>query len=97
MNSFKEQLEFIHPDLSSLESYIEQKINELKKKEEPQLYSEKDVILISYPDQFQATGMSPLRALDLFIKEDLKSILNSVHILPFYPWTFDDGFGFPDY
>jgi sucrose phosphorylase len=61
---------------------------------------EKDVFLITYGDQFrdgQRTGENPLQALDKFCRKWLKDCINTVHILPFYPYTSDDGFSVLNY
>ncbi|MDH3308085.1 MAG: sugar phosphorylase, partial [Acidimicrobiia bacterium] len=60
-------------------------------------WSENDVWLITYPDQFRRQGEAPLRTLDLFFREHLGDRLNGVHILPFYPWSSDDGFSVLDF
>jgi len=59
--------------------------------------TERDSILITYGDQVQAQNPSPLQTLNLFCKEYLIGIVSGIHILPFYPWTSDDGFSVVDY
>ncbi len=59
--------------------------------------SEKDTILISYGDQVQHPGEAPLETLKLFLDKYLKEVINSVHILPFYPYSSDDGFSVINY
>ena len=59
--------------------------------------SERDAILIVYGDQVQDVGMPPLRVLADFCQKHLTGVVNAVHILPFYPWTSDDGFSVKDY
>lgn len=59
--------------------------------------SERDAILITYGDQVRDTGTPPLRVLADFCQKHLKGVVNAVHILPFYPWTSDDGFSVKDY
>lgn len=59
--------------------------------------SEKDTILITYGDQVQRPGEAPLKTLKLFLDTYLKGIVNSVHILPFYPYSSDDGFSVINY
>lgn len=60
-------------------------------------WSQRDAWLITYADQFQAPGATPLQTLHRFLTEHLASWLNGVHILPFYPWSSDDGFSVIDY
>lgn len=56
-----------------------------------------DSILITYGDQVQSKGEKPLKTLNAFCSQYLKNIVNGIHILPFYPWTSDDGFSVVDY
>ncbi len=59
--------------------------------------SEKDVILIAYGDQVKEAGSSPLRTLAEFCKKYLDGKVSSLHLLPFFPWSSDDGFSIKDY
>lgn len=61
------------------------------------LWSEKDVVLITYGDTVHAEGESPLRTLRTFCTRHLKGAFSTVHVLPFFPWTSDDGFSVKDY
>jgi len=58
---------------------------------------EKDVILITYGDQVKEDGKKPLKSLREFLDKYVKDAVNSVHILPFYPYSSDDGFSVTDY
>ena len=59
--------------------------------------TERDSILITYGDQIQAPNEKPLRTLSKFCEQYLTDVLSGIHILPFYPWTSDDGFSIVDY
>jgi len=59
--------------------------------------SEKDSILITYGDQIQSPGEATLQTLADMLARHLKGIISSVHILPFYPYSSDDGFSVIDY
>ena len=59
--------------------------------------TEQDAILITYGDMITQADNVPLVTLHTFLQETLKSVFNSVHILPFYPFTSDDGFSVVDY
>jgi glycosidase len=59
--------------------------------------SQDDVILITYGDQFCTPNQSPLCTLADILQETLADIVSGVHILPFYPYTSDDGFSVVDY
>jgi len=59
--------------------------------------SERDSLLITYGDQVQTPGMPPLGVLAEFCKTHLAGVVSGIHLLPFYPWTTDDGFSVKDY
>jgi sucrose phosphorylase len=59
--------------------------------------TQKDVILITYGDQVVQPSHEPLETLKEFLDEYVKDIINSIHILPFYPYSSDDGFSVIDY
>lgn len=59
--------------------------------------TEHDSILITYGDQVQSPNEKPLQTLGIFCKQYLTGIIGGIHILPFYPWTSDDGFSVTDY
>jgi sucrose phosphorylase len=59
--------------------------------------TERDSILITYSDQVQSPNEKPLQTLSAFCKQTLPGVVNGIHILPFYPWTSDDGFSVVDY
>ena len=58
--------------------------------------SEKDVILITYGDSI-VDGEKNLRLLNDFLVKYLKGTINTVHILPFFPYSSDRGFSVIDY
>ncbi len=60
-------------------------------------WSEKDSILITYGDSLAEDNLKPLDVLHSFLNEQLRSVINSVHILPFFPYSSDDGFSVTDY
>lgn len=59
--------------------------------------TERDSILITYGDQIQSSDQNPLQTLGTFCGKYLANIVSGIHILPFYPWTSDDGFSVVDY
>src|SRR5687767_3748459 len=59
--------------------------------------TERDAILITYGDQVMHSGEASLHTLHVFCKRHLKGLISTIHILPFYPWTSDDGFSVVDY
>ncbi|WP_271401845.1 sugar phosphorylase [Salinicoccus roseus] len=58
---------------------------------------QKDVMLITYGDSIRKQGQAPLHILKVFLNEHVGDTIGSVHILPFYPYTSDDGFSVQDY
>lgn len=56
-----------------------------------------DAIVICYGDHVQDGERPHLQVLQAFLKETVYPQVNAVHILPFYPWTSDDGFSVKDY
>jgi len=56
-----------------------------------------DAILITYGDQFQTPDQAHLQTLGDFINNYLKGLISVIHILPFFPYSSDDGFSILDY
>ncbi len=63
----------------------------------PHTMTQEDVILITYGDQVIEPGEEPLATLKRFLDDYVKETINTVHILPFYPYSSDDGFSVIDY
>ena len=60
-------------------------------------WSEDDVLLITYADTVQRSGEKPLVTLKRFLDDCLRDSITAVHILPFFPYSSDDGFAVMDY
>ena len=56
-----------------------------------------DAILISYGDSLLRPGETPLQTLKHCLDRYLQGRMSGVHILPFYPYSSDDGFAVIDY
>jgi sucrose phosphorylase len=56
-----------------------------------------DALLISYGNMVQAQGEPPLRTLYRFLSQHTSDALQAVHILPFFPYSSDQGFSVIDY
>ena len=54
-------------------------------------------ILITYGDQVRAADRPPLQSLAELLRQQVKGVIFGVHILPFFPYTSDDGFSVIDY
>ena len=61
------------------------------------LWDEADNILITYGDSVMDGNETPLRTLHRFLTTFLKDTIRGVHILPFFPYSSDDGFSVMDY
>lgn len=60
-------------------------------------FSQKDIVLITYADQFRIQGQNAIKGLQWFAGEYLAGKFNTIHILPFFPYSSDDGFSVIDY
>lgn len=61
------------------------------------VWTERDALLITYGDSLLAPDEKPLHTLKRFLDAHTNGVISGVHILPFYPWTSDDGFAVLDY
>lgn len=87
-------------DLNSLAVQIEllcQPLMEQARKQRAGLWSEQDAILITYGNSIQNAGEVPLTTLSRFLDEQLSGVIANIHILPFFPFSSDDGFSVIDY
>ena len=78
------------------------KVVKYRKKIEEQFHSEtklteRDMMLITYGDQVSEAGKPPLQSLADFCIRNLSGLVNCLHILPFYPYSSDDGFSVKDF
>ncbi|MBW2492701.1 MAG: sugar phosphorylase [Deltaproteobacteria bacterium] len=60
-------------------------------------FSEEDVFLITYGDTLNKKGEPPLKTLYEFSVSHLKNVFSTIHILPFFPFSSDDGFSVIDF
>lgn len=66
----------------------------------PELWTHKDHILITYADMVRSDvddEQTHMGKLHQFLNERLRGVVSSVHILPFFPYSSDDGFSIIDY
>jgi sucrose phosphorylase len=59
--------------------------------------TEQDVFLITYPDQIRSPDEPPLRTLLRWLDARLAGAVSGIHLLPFFPYSSDDGFSVVDY
>jgi len=108
-NTLKRHLETIYAGVEGVKSEdCEQLCDELiglmrvqQANTEPARYinhwDETDCLVISYGDSILQQGEKPLHTLKQFLDRYADGYINGVHILPFYPFTSDDGFSVLDY
>lgn len=61
------------------------------------LWDQRDIAVITYGDTLLAANEQPLHSLRKFMDDYLSELITAVHVLPFFPWTSDDGFAVLDY
>ncbi|MBL8029388.1 MAG: sugar phosphorylase [Fibrobacteres bacterium] len=60
-------------------------------------WDEKDAMLITYADSILNNNEPPIRTLLETLQESCGKSITFVHLLPFFPYTSDDGFSVSDY
>ena len=60
-------------------------------------FSEKDIILITYGDLVRQPGEKPLKIMQELLNKYLHGVFNTIHILPFFPYSSDRGFAVMDF
>ncbi|MFK7831520.1 MAG: sugar phosphorylase [Congregibacter sp.] len=60
-------------------------------------WDQRDALVIAYGDSIVTEGEAPLQTLKHWLDRYADGMLTGVHILPFYPWSSDDGFAVIDY
>lgn len=61
------------------------------------LWDQRDIAMITYGDTVLVDDEQPLHSLRQFMDDYLSGLITAVHVLPFFPWTSDDGFAVLDY
>lgn len=76
------------------------KLEEAESVPSQKVWTHKDHVLITYGDMVQPEEGEPeskLRKQHAFLNKKLKDVISTVHILPFFPSSSDDGFSVVDY
>jgi sucrose phosphorylase len=63
----------------------------------PAVFSQRDILLITYADTLSREGEAPLQTLHRFLNDHLKGVFSGLHLLPFFPYSSDDGFSVIDF
>jgi glucosylglycerate phosphorylase len=59
--------------------------------------TQQDIILITYGDSLRREGQRPLAVLKDFADRYLQEYFSTIHVLPFFPYSSDDGFAVSDF
>lgn len=101
-----ELLRFVYPDVNTdilgsqvVEAFWPGDLHRRKLPRKPgnNLWTQNDAVLITYGDSLIDGTHKPLDLLHDFLASHMKGVVNGVHILPFFPFTSDDGFAVTDY
>lgn len=68
-----------------------------RKSEKEGYFSQEDVVLITYGDTLRKEGESPIATLHNFANTHLREAISTIHFLPFFPYSSDDGFSVMDF
>jgi sucrose phosphorylase len=68
-----------------------------RKNGEDSLWDESDMLLITYGDMLRRGDERPLLTLRRFCDQHLRGAISGIHILPFFPYSSDDGFSVIDF
>ncbi len=60
-------------------------------------FTERDLILITYGDMVYSPGKKPLHALTDLAQAFFHRLINTIHLLPFFPYSSDRGFAVIDF
>jgi len=103
LNETQKLLERIYDKETALKAFagIEKLVEKYRDRIQPfpnaKEFDQADVILITYGDMVNKEGEKPLKTLRKFLNEKAAGLINSVHVLPFFPYSSDDGFSVIDY
>ena len=62
-----------------------------------EIWNEGEIVLITYADSLLQNDKRPLEALNDFLLHEVSHLVSCIHILPFFPFSSDDGFSVIDY
>ena len=101
-NILSQHIEFIYPQADS--STLVEKICDsfdisptIEAKKDREFWNENDSFLITYGDTILSEEKHPLQNIHEFLGDYLEKAITGVHILPYFPFTSDDGFAVSDY
>ena len=86
LNKLKEKLDHFNKNNPVLTNHFQTKS-----------LTQENFLLITYADQVREPGQRPLQTLSEFINSHFGKIVPDIHLLPFYPYSSDDGFSVIDF
>lgn len=104
--ALEEYLIQIYPDAdilmlktSIIDAFWPEGTHRRKRQRQPgnSMWSQGDALVITYGNTLKDGTHKPLDLLNDFLTRYLKGVINGVHILPFFPFTSDDGFAVTDF
>ncbi|MCA8998497.1 MAG: alpha-amylase [Planctomycetaceae bacterium] len=98
-NRIQSHLRILYPesDIARLARDIAMLFDQRWQLDRTDLWSERDSLLITYGDSILREGEKPLQTLSHFLDESIQGAITAVHVLPFCPYSSDDGFAVIDY
>ena len=84
-------------EINNLTDQIFEITPQVKNDDKLENWNENDIFLISYGDSIVSAKDKKLKTLKKFFDEFITPHFNNVHILPFFPFSSDDGFSITDY
>ena len=84
-------------EINNLTEQIFEITPQVKNDDRSENWNESDIFLISYGDSIVSAKDKKLKTLKNFIDEFINPHFNNIHILPFFPFSSDDGFSITDY
>ena len=99
LDRIQQRLAYLYDDADAqaVWSKLEPRLSAAEISPPGKLWNEQDAFLITYGDSVKAEGVKPLTSLTRFVGDHLGDAISLVHILPFFPFTSDDGFSISDY
>ncbi|EAE7362915.1 sugar phosphorylase [Listeria monocytogenes] len=101
MTNLRKRLSRLYAEdvVDSLAARIEARVQQTQQRKltRKDQWDEKDIVLITYGDQFKEESQKTLTTFKKMYDSYLKSAFEIVHFLPFYPYSSDDGFSVIDY
>lgn len=99
----KSHLELVYPhedtDLITSELLALMRLEQLSSSPTPHRnhWDASDLMVIAYGDAIHHRGESPLATLYRFLHDQCQGMIKGIHILPFFPYSSDDGFAVSDF